>query len=534
MNALVSSIGIDSRTGTLAWIAVLIALVCLGLGGLRWLRVAQREHYLFGSCTRFMVRWYKSGWGNTLLGVFALWGLVLSIYWPVGAIMTGIAVGVGPFGLSLRGRTSRLVWTRRLRALSGVWLGLELLVLVIGILLGFPAVFGAISALLIPVLMDFADAILAPVEKKLGARFVKKASRRLAEVKPTVVAITGSYGKTSVKGHLFHLLSEVTGVVASPASFNNRAGLARSINENLVAGTEVFIAEMGTYAVGEIAELCEWVPPDISVITAIGPVHLERFGSEDRILLAKSEIVTRACTVVLNIDDPRLRRLADDLECGSRDPHGAKEVVRCSALDRSADVCVIRENTQSNDVSVWCSSQLIAHSVTVAGSLQPINLACALGVAFRLGLSTSSVESTIASIPVVSNRASLILSESGVVIIDDTFNSNPAGARAGLEILKRSIPNTEILHRRVVVTPGMVELGKRQFEENRAFGQDAAEIATDFIIVGRTNRAALLDGAKACNPVCVRDRSEAVEWVRKHLNAGDGVLYENDLPDHYP
>ena len=97
-----------------------------------------------------------------------------------------------------------------------------------------------------------------------------------------MVAITGSFGKTSTKGYVADLVGDSKTVVASPASFNNRAGLAWAVNEQLADATEVFVAEMGTYGRGEISELCSWIRPDIAVITAVGPVHLERFGSEAR------------------------------------------------------------------------------------------------------------------------------------------------------------------------------------------------------------------------------------------------------------
>ncbi len=131
----------------------------------------------------------------------------------------------------------------------------------------------------------------APSNGAWLAAHVARATARLARVAPTVVAITGSFGKTSTKGYVAHLVGGARAVVASPASFNNRAGLARAVNEHLADGTEVFVAEMGTYGRGEIAELCSWICPDVAVITAVGPVHLERFRSEDRILEAKAEIL---------------------------------------------------------------------------------------------------------------------------------------------------------------------------------------------------------------------------------------------------
>ena len=204
-----------------------------------------------------------------------------------------------------------------------------------------------------------------------------EATARLRRVDPTVVAITGSYGKTSTKGHIAHLVRPTRAVVATPASFNNRAGLARAVNEHLADGTEVFVAEMGTYGPGEIAELCRWCPPDVAVITAIGPVHLERFGSEDRIVEAKSEILERADDVVLAVDDPRLAALAE------RAAAEGKRVVRCSASDRAADVCVVR-SADGSRLSAFVHGSLLVADLAVPPGVQPTNLACAIAVALVL------------------------------------------------------------------------------------------------------------------------------------------------------
>jgi len=198
--------------------------------------------------------------------------------------------------------------------LAGVWIVVQGAVAAVAGVLGVSVVVAAGGALLVPVALDLALLLTAPIERRLAERYVVAARARLARVRPVVVAITGSYGKTSTKSHLAHLVGGSKTVVATPASFNNRAGLARSINENLTDGTEVFVAEMGTYGPGEIAELCSWCPPSIAVITAVGPVHLERFGTEERILQAKAEIMATASTVVLNVDDPRLSELAGTLK----------------------------------------------------------------------------------------------------------------------------------------------------------------------------------------------------------------------------
>jgi UDP-N-acetylmuramoyl-tripeptide--D-alanyl-D-alanine ligase len=526
----------------MAWITLGACVLALVPSGLRWLRVAQREHYLAGSVSRFAVRWWRTTPVNGLLAVVAVAAGVTSVWWPLAGLAAAAVVAAGPLGLSLRGRTSRLAWTRRLRTLAGTWLVLEAVVVVVGVLTGVPAPLAVLAALAVPVVVDAACLVTAPLERRLSDHFVDDAATRLARVHPTVVAVTGSYGKTSTKGHIAHLVRPDRSVVATPASFNNRAGLARAVNEHLADGTEVFVAEMGTYGPGEIAELCAWCPPDIAVITAIGPVHLERFGSEDRIVEAKSEILVAAPDVVLPVDDPRLAAVAD------RSAAQGKRVLRCSVTDRSVDVTVERAG-DGPEVSVWVRGQVVAEGVAVPTGVQPSNLACAVGVALVLGVDPQTLGTRLADMPSVDHRLQAVPSASGAAILDDTYNSNPAGAAEALGALVAFRPGAGTTHngsadpanghRLVVVTPGMVELGPRQFDENLRFGAAIAERADDLVIVGRTNRRALLAGVASVTGstvtvTLVPDRDEAVTWVRTRLGPGDAVLYENDLPDHYP
>jgi UDP-N-acetylmuramoyl-tripeptide--D-alanyl-D-alanine ligase len=531
-----------------AWITVLACVLACVPAGLRFLRVAQREHYLGGSALLFAARWWRTTPANVALAIVALAAAVASLFWPLTGVVTAVVIASGPLGLTLKGRTSPLAWTRRLRTLAVVWAVLEVIIVAVGVATGLAAPLAVLAAVALPVVVDVACWITAPLERRLSSHFVEEAEARLQSVAPQVVAITGSYGKTSTKGHVAHLLRPGRAVVATPASFNNRPGLARAINEHLADGTEIFIAEMGTYGPGEIADLCRWCPPDIAVITAIGPVHLERFGTEDRIVEAKSEILQSAADVVLQVDDPRLAAVADRAEAEG------KRVVRCSAVDRSADVCVIR-SADGATVSVYVHGEPVADGVTVAAGIQATNLACAIGVALVVKVALPDIASRLADLPQVDHRLQAARAPSGVIILDDTYNSNPAGAAGALMALAAAanLPGEAATGtdgpdpatgegtgtRLVVVTPGMVELGTRQFSENRRFGEAIATVATDLLVVGRTNRRALLAGVGSVSTTKtsvleVAGRQEAVDWVRSHLRPGDTVLYENDLPDHYP
>jgi len=160
-------------------------------------------------------------------------------------------------------------------------------------------------------------------------------------------------------------------------------------------------------------------------------------------------------------------------------------------------------------------------------------VACAVAVALALDVPAAVVARRLATLPPVENRLSPRPGATDATILDDTFNSNPVGAARALDALRAAAPDGR---KRVVVTPGMVELGPRQVEENRAFAAAAAQVATALVVVGRTNRSPLVEGAAAgdAEVVVVDTLPEAVAWVSNHVGPGDAVLYENDLPDVYP
>jgi UDP-N-acetylmuramoyl-tripeptide--D-alanyl-D-alanine ligase len=521
----------DASAGAAAWVAMALCVAATGVAGVRWLRVAQREHYLPGSATRFARRWWVVRWANAALGALGVAGVLAAWWVPAAAVLAGAAAAAGPVGLGVRGRTSPLAWTRRLRTLAVTWAVLVTVVVVVGAVTGVPAPVAALAAVGAPVLVDVASLVTQPIERSLAERYVARAAARLSVVAPTVVAITGSYGKTSTKRHVADLVAGTRAVVASPASFNNRAGLARAVNEHLSDDAEVFVAEMGTYGPGEIAALCAWCPPDVSVITAIGPVHLERFGSEERILEAKSEITAAASVVVLAVDDPRLAALADQLVAGGR------RVVRAGTRPGADVVVQPRPGSPDGSVDVVLDGRPAWESLSLPAGVQPSNVACAVAVARELDVPLADVGKRLSTLAPANHRLESAVAPGGFVILDDTYNSNPAGARAALGALARvePMPRTPGEARRVVVTPGMVELGSRQHDENRRFAAAVVEVATDLVVVGRTNRRALLEGAGGgVRVTVVETRAEAVAWVRSALGPGDAVLYENDLPDHYP
>ena len=503
-------------------------VAAVAVASLRWLRVAQREHYAPGRTVLFAARWWWSSPVNRVLVVVAAVAAVAAVVLRADvalllAVVTFLVTVVGPVGLPLRGGTADLRWTRRLKVVAG-FAGVLVVALVALAVLTTVWVL-PVFAVLHPLVIDLALLLDLPVERAIAARYVKEATTRLRRVSPTVIGITGSYGKTTVKNYTAHLLGRSRKTLASRKSFNNLLGLTLSVNSDLEPGTEFFVAEMGTYGPGEIAKLCDWLEPSISAITAIGPMHLERMGSLDNIAKAKSEILTTAETAVLNVDDERLSPLADTFAAeGGR-------VVRCSTTDAAADVAVLRTGQQL-ELRVEGSSWTVPVPPI---ELVDINLAIALGLCLAAGSVPADIEVAVATLPSVANRMVTTVVEGGPTIIDDTYNSNPAGAAFALQRLDELATGTG--GQRIVVTPGMVELGQMQDEANAEVARKVAQLGAHLVVVGRTNRRSLVAGYRSVSgtdPVTVPDRAAAVEWVRANTTAGDVVLYENDLPDHFP
>lgn len=506
-------------------IAVAAGVAATAFGLLRWLRVAQREHYIAGACLATARRWITRRPPNLILLVVLVVGVSATILAEAldadEIVLAGIAfltawiASAFPWPLPVQG-TPKLAFTRRattLAVIAGVvTLGFAV---VPALLVGWVA--GAVvAAVLTPVAVDVAAAIARPIERRRLEGFRRQAQARLDQVQPFVIAITGSWGKTSTKNHVRDLIAGHAQVVASPASWNNTAGLSRTMNEHLTDGTDVLVAEMGTYGPGEIREMCAWVRPDIAVISAIGPMHLERMGSIEAIVAAKSEILERAGTAVLWVDDPRLAELADRVT--------VDRLIRVGT--RGGDRLEVEVEQRDDDVVLWVGGEEIGAYPTATGA-HPGNVACAVAAAHAYGVPARHLAQRLGTLTNPSHRAVVATNDAGVVVIDDTFNSNPAGARAALAALTTSVEG-----RRAVVTPGMVELGPLQDEANEELARAITDSGATLVVVGWTNRRPLVRGGGP-DTVTVASRDQARAWVRHHLSAGDGVLWENDLPDHY-
>ncbi|MFN2594435.1 MAG: UDP-N-acetylmuramoyl-tripeptide--D-alanyl-D-alanine ligase [Actinomycetota bacterium] len=383
---------------------------------------------------------------------------------------------------------------------------------------------------LTPLVVVAADALLTPVQRSINGMYLRRARAKLNDVDPVVIAVAGSFGKTSTKFAIAALIGESEEVLATPGSFNTPLGVCRTINEQLESKHRFFVVEMGAYKRGDIAELCRFVRPTVGVLTSIGPAHLERFGSMDVIRQAKYEVIDELAaggTGVMNVDDPVVRALADDtkkvrvVRFGS-EPEGRPDV---SATDVSIDKTGTSMTIHADGATATLPTRLL-------GRYAISHVLAGVAVARALDQPLETVAQRAGSIAPVEHRLQLIEGAGGVTVIDDAFNSNPDGASAALEVLA-SMP----ANKRVVVTPGIIELGPMQEKANHAFGAHVARVADVALFVARTNRDALSAGARESGSdtkvITVDTLAEATEHLKTVLAPGDVVLFENDLPDQY-
>ncbi|MDB2326490.1 Mur ligase family protein [Candidatus Actinomarina sp.] len=503
----------------------LLVLLVLTFGSLinsiKWARFAQREHYLGGSVTKFYFRWVKSRTSNYLFYIALLISGVVSLWLYYFPIIVVVLTLITPFGLSFSARTSKVENTERLLRVNKVYYFIIISISAVSLVVELGYLLALLANMFSYFVYDQCLKILYNYEKSLTQHFVDDASSKLKKLQIPIVAITGSYSKTTTKNVLHQILSTQNSVFPTKESFNNRLGIAKAINEDLKDSNELAIIEMGTYGIGEIREICSWVRPHIAVITGIAPVHLERMKSLENILDAKSEIVELAGSVVINGDDELLLNQA-------RLWTNQKLVFDCSITSNQAMVFV---DFQNGTHSIFVKGKKL---LTVdAPELLQLSIALSTGVLLALDLNVSEYFSKITSLDKTSHRQSVITSDLGHKIIDNSFNSNPMAIEHSLKLFSDESTTDS---KKYLVTPGMIELGNDQFSLNYAFGVESSKVIDQALVIGHTNKNSLLLAFQENNipAYWFPNRTEAVNYLNTIIKKEDVVLFENDLPDHYP
>lgn len=344
-------------------------------------------------------------------------------------------------------------------------------------------------------------------------KFIKRAKAKLKSSDIKVIAITGSYGKTSAKFILNSLLSKKYRVLTTPRSHNTPIGIALAINNANLDDYDIFIAEMGARHVGDIAELCEICPPDISLITGICGQHMESFGTFQNIVKAKGEILARTGDRAVIADD--CFDLFAEYPC---------------TKTRCACVSDVRCGCEGTEFTLTLGGQSTKVKTELLGRHSAYNIGLAAEAAFAAGMSLDEIAEAVGGIGFIEHRLQLIKAN-GVNILDDGYNSNVKGARAALEVL------SYFGGRKIVVTPGLVELGVLEEEENYQLGKQLTGLDR-VILVGDTlvkavSRGYTENGGDAAKITVQPTLAAAQEELKECIRAGDTVLFLNDLPDIY-
>ena len=416
-------------------------------------------------------------------------------------------------------------------------LALALLALPAGVALLGGAVILAASPLLVLPLLISANWLLKPVEARIQAGFVKQARAKYTRLAPLTIAVAGSYGKTSTKHILAALLQPAMETLPTPKSYNTLMGVTRTINEYLEPRHRAFVVEMDAYGLGEIAAMCRLVDPTLAIITSVGPQHLERFGTVERISDAMYELIAAlpaGAPAIIYGGEALSARLADRAaQAGYRVIRYGAEGEDAGPLDVIASDITVDERA-TRFTWRWPAEGLEQRvAIPLLGQHNVLNVSAAIAALHALGLPVAEAARDALRLEPTPHRLQLMPSTGGMTIIDDSYNANPVGVRNGLEVLRQMRGR-----RKILVTPGLVELGAVEEEENRRFGERAAAVCDEVILVGARQTLPIAEGLRAGGLAAehthvVETMDEVTATLARIAGPGDVALFANDLPDTY-
>lgn len=343
----------------------------------------------------------------------------------------------------------------------------------------------------------------------------------------TVLALTGSQGKTGTKDYLAHVLATVAGsgvpdgVVATRGNFNNEIGVPLTVLRATSDSTHL-VVEMGARGIGHIGHLCEVAPPAVAAVLNVGTAHLGEFGSREAIARAKGEIVEAlpaTGTAVLNADDPLVAAMAPRTEARVLTFGQAGDVTwRGLELDDLG-----RPTFELGHAGQW-------HPVALrqVGAHQVANAAAAAAMALAVGCDAGDVAAALSTAESASRwRMELRERADGLVVLNDAYNANPASTVAAVDAL--AALGRRGTRRTVAVLGEMRELGPTSHDDHVAVGRAAAEAGIDVVVAVGEPAAGIAEGARSVvdwrgEAMLTAGRDDALAWVRENAAAGDAVL----------
>ena len=472
-------------------------------------------------------KWLSVNKGKTL-ALRAIFAILSTAFIGLGNVWTFTAFSVimiiaTPF--KKKKAKKPLVYTARVKRLITVYALLGLLVVAGAFFVKESiiclAIF-AVAALVVPFMTALALLIAEPLEKAISKHYYNDAKRILESAKDLIIiGVTGSYGKTSMKYIITSLLSEKYNVLMTPGSFNTTMGVVRTIREQLKPTHQVFIVEMGAKNKGDIKEICDLVKPKYGVISSIGPQHLETFKSIENIISTKFELAEvvreNGGTMFLNYSNEYIRNYGFK---GNFVSFGNSEECEYKA-----------ENMKYSSSGAGFEIAGTEYKTSLLGDFSAVNIAGGVAVAEFLGVSVDDIKMSVRRLKAPEHRLEL-KKNLKFTVIDDAYNSNPGGSSAALKTLSL------FEERKILVTPGMVELGEKEYELNKEMGRIAAHSADYIVLVGEKQARPLLEGVREEGfpeerLYVAKDINDALSYVYKITDVPSVVLLENDLPDNF-
>ena len=516
---------------------IIFSLAAILAGGLfsleRQLQMLQQNSYF----AKRYFGWLKGAFSfKTVVSIaFAAAEVLLSafeLYIPLALVS---AVSLLRIPAALKGRKNSikpLVFTKRV---NRMYFTAAALGMILGVLAFFAdnfiawAVFAAYANIL--PLACFATLFLTkPAEIIISNRFVKDAEKRLSDMPQLkTIGVTGSFGKTSVKYILGRMLNEKYNTLITPENFNTPMGIVRTVREKLEPQHEIFVAEMGAKKVGDIKELCEIAKPDTGIITSVGYQHLDTFGSIENIISTKFELADYVSaaggTMFLNTDNDYIREKSAEYKFISYGTRGD--------ADYTAQNIKYDRNGLKFEILKCSDGTVIPIHSKLLGEHNALNITGAAAVASEFGVSAKEITSAAASLKAPPHRLELKSYVGGSLLIDDAYNSNPSGCLSAARVLG-SFEGMK----RIIVTPGLVELGEKEEECNRRLGEEAAKNADIIIFVGKKRSRPLIEGVKKTdfdqsNLYVAESFKDATQIFMPMCDKNTVVMFENDLPDNY-
>ena len=477
-------------------------------------------------------RWLAPGNIITIKRLFAV-AMLAAVFIP-GYFGCGFAAGVTAaawfYCFSEKFKTP-LVYTMRVKRLFATDIILFAAIAALAVLFAGAWAMAIIGAALVlsNFIMLLANFINTPIEKAINRYYYNDAKRIIESNRNLIViGVTGSFGKTSTKNYLAGVLAEKYNVLVTPGNFNTLLGVIRTIREQLRPYHQVFIVEMGAKQANDIKEICDLVHPTIGIVTAVGEMHLETFKTIENIQDTKFELINSLPADGLGV-------INNDSHCISS-YKGIKSQCKLIryAVEADGDYKATDVKYGANGVSFTLNGgEQFGSRLLGVGNL--LNILAATAVADYLGVPTNKQKNAIARLQPVEHRLSMKVSN-GITVLDDAYNSNPQGAKMALGVLKGFAVGDG--NKRIVITPGFVEMGARQAQANKELGRTIAECCDYAIVVNATNRDAIRsgieEGGMAAEKYFLADSlNHAHAHLAQILKAGDVVLYENDLPDNF-